>query len=119
MTYSLIPSLKKKGASPRLLSPFVRQRSGLVSLSTNSSSAPRGQRNTYLPSFRLAASSPVPRPAATRMTGLSRLACRQVFRNHSVGRRWRTAGFAPRLTAVISINTSSGPALAYSTNTSK
>ncbi len=43
----------------------------------------------------------------------------QVWRNHKVGNRCSAASSGPRLWAVTRISTSSGPALAYSTTTSK
>ena len=43
----------------------------------------------------------------------------QSLRNQRVGRRWISAGSGPRLCAVIRTRISSGPSLAYSTNTSK
>jgi hypothetical protein len=42
-----------------------------------------------------------------------------VFRNHRVGKTWRTAASSPRLATVIRMTVSSGPAFKYSTKTSK
>ena len=43
----------------------------------------------------------------------------QVLRNHSVGKTRSRAASGPRLCTVMRMSTSSGPSLAYSTNTSK
>src|SRR5262249_8649086 len=87
------------------------------SLVTRGASDPLSEKNRY--SSHAGWNSRRPPPASV-MTGRTASTSQlQVLRNHTVGRRCNSAGSGPRLYAVTRISVSRGPALAYSTNTSK
>ena len=90
----------------------------MVSFSVNSSSGFPSQYSQYSPSSGWDARM-APGPASFSEGFRSSSPHDQVLRNHSVGSSRSRAVSGPRLWAVIRTSTSSGPSLAYSTNTSK
>ena len=84
--------------------PACRQRSGLVSLSANSSSAPRSQRSTSYPASARGAAGAGrrPRPDASRAFDVGVRPGPQL-RNQSVGSRCSVGRLGPRFERVISI----------------
>ena len=99
-----------------------KRRAWFVSFSVASTASGASACSQYGPSVRCVAlrTSPLRPERSTAMCGFAFCGNHdQSFLNHSVGRRCSGAGARPRLIAVMRTRTSSGPAFAYSTNTSK